>query len=184
MASRGAAPLVLAALAGQDDVTPFGQSLEIPPTQADMLHQLAEQVQIAATVEDSNRRNRIIRLLWRFQVTLDLKPLVRWEVRDWAALWFAANPLDFESPRAREAFFTAVTAQDREENRTSFAGYRHDAAITCLDMTPMLVIAVAAFMALRYIGRGAWLQELMVLAGVGSSVFWMEVFFARRMGGR
>jgi hypothetical protein len=39
-------------------------------------------------------------------------------------------------------------------------------------------------MALRYIGRGAGLQELMVLAGVGSSLFWMVVFFARRMGGR
>ena len=31
-------------------------------------------------------------------------------------------------------------------------------------------------MALRYISRGAGLQELMVLAGVGSSLFWTVVF--------
>jgi len=48
---------VLSALAGRDDVILFVESLEIPPTQADMLHQLAEHVQIAATVEDSNQRN-------------------------------------------------------------------------------------------------------------------------------
>jgi hypothetical protein len=50
--------------------------------------------------------------------------------------------------------------------------------------TPIRVIAVAAFMALRYISRGARLQGLMVLAGVGSSRFWIAVFFPRRMGGR
>jgi hypothetical protein len=193
--------LVLAALAGRDDVILFVESLEIPPTQADMLHQLAEHVQIAATVEDSNQRNRIMRLLWRFQLTLDLKPLTRAEVRAWVTRWLATNPLDFESSWVREAFLTAVAqdsngipaavegmltaaAQDRELTRARITGYRHEAAVTYLDMTPMLVIAVAAFMALRYISRGAGLQELMVLAGVGSSLFWMVVFFARRMGGR
>jgi hypothetical protein len=34
----------------------FVDSLEVPPTQADMLHQLAKEVQIAATIEHSNRR--------------------------------------------------------------------------------------------------------------------------------
>ena len=193
--------LVLAALAGRDDVILFVESLEIPPTQADMLHQLAEHVPIAATVEDSNRRNRIMRLLWRFQLTLDLKPLNRAEVRAWVERWLETNPLDFESPRVHEAFLTAVArdsngipaavegmlsiaAQDREVTRASVSGYRHDAAVTYLDMTPMLVIVVAAFMALRYIGRGAGHQVLMLLAGVGSSLFWIVFFFARRMSGR
>lgn len=53
--------------------------------------------------------------------------------------------------------------------RASVVSDRNDAAVTLLDMTPMVVIAVAAFMALRHIGRGAGLQELMVLAGVGWS---------------
>jgi len=61
----------------------------------------------------------------------------------------------------------AAAAQDREVTRETMLAYRHEAAVTYLDMTPLLLIAVAVFMALRYIGRGAGLQELMVLAGVG-----------------
>lgn len=73
--------LVLTALAQHSDMILFVESLEIPPTQAEMLHRLAEHLQIAAAVEDGNRRNRIQRLLWRFQLVLDLKPLIRAEVR-------------------------------------------------------------------------------------------------------
>lgn len=42
--------LVVAALAGCDNVILFVESLEVPPTKADMLHELAEHVQIAATL--------------------------------------------------------------------------------------------------------------------------------------
>ena len=49
-------------------------------------------------------------------------------------------------------------------------------------MTPLLLIAAAAFMALRYISRGVGLQELMAPAGVGSSLFWIVALFVRRMG--
>lgn len=49
-----------------------------------------------------------MRLLWRFQLTLDLKPLTRAEVRAWVAQWLEQSSLDFESPRVREAFLTAV----------------------------------------------------------------------------
>jgi hypothetical protein len=111
------------------------------------------------------------------------------------------NPRDFASPWVCEAFLTAVArdsngepaavegmlataAQDRELTRASVTGYRHEAAVTYLGMTPMLVIAVAAFMALRCIGLRAGPNGLMVLAGVGSSLFWIVVFFAHRMGGR
>jgi hypothetical protein len=36
-------------------------------------------------------------------------------------------------------------------------------------------------MAMRYISRGIGVQELMVLAGVGTSLFSLMLFFARRM---
>ena len=42
-----------------------------------------------------------------------------------------------------------------------------DGEVVHLALPPMPAIVVAAFMALRYIGRGAGLQELMVLAGAG-----------------
>jgi hypothetical protein len=181
--AAGQLNLVRAALASRNDVILIVKSLEIPPTQTDMLHQLAEHVQIAATVEDSNRRNRIMRLLWRFQLTLDLRPLTRTEVRARVTRWLERNPLDFESrgarglPRRRGPGLQRHPGRGRGDaqrrpgplTRASVVSDRHDAAVTLLDMTPMVVIAVAAFMALRHIGRGAGLQELMVLAGVGWS---------------
>lgn len=40
----------------------------------------------------------------------------------------------------------------------------------------MLVVVVALFTAVRYVSRGFRMQELMVLAGVGSFLFWMAEF--------
>jgi hypothetical protein len=76
-----------------------------------------------------------------------------------------------------------AAAHDREVTRARIRDYRHAAAAVYWDMTPLLVVGLVAFMALRYVSRGFGMQELMVLAGVGSSLFWMVVFFARRMGG-
>lgn len=57
----------------------------------------------------------------------------------------------------------------------------HDAAVRYLDMTPLVIIAAAGFMALRYVSRGMGMQELLVMAGVGTSLFWVILYFARMM---
>jgi uncharacterized membrane protein len=49
-------------------------------------------------------------------------------------------------------------------------------------MTPMLSIAVVAFMAMRYISRGIREKELLVLSGVASALFWGLIALARRLG--
>ena len=190
--------LVMAALAGRSDVILFVESLEIPPTQADMLHQLAEHVQIAATIEDTNHRNRVMRLLWRFERTIELKPLARAEVREWVQAWLAAHPLHFESPKLEAAFVSAVcrdsggvpaavegmlaiAAAEPEVSRKTVRDLTHEAAVQYLDMTPLLILVAAGFMALRYVSRGMGMQELMVMAGVGTSLFWVVLYFARMM---
>lgn len=106
--AAGQLNLVRAALAGRDDVIQFVKSLEIPPTQADMLHQLAEDAQIAATVEDSNRRDRIMRLPSRFKLTLDLRPLTRTEVRARVTRWLEQRTRWTSRVGVREAFLAAV----------------------------------------------------------------------------
>jgi hypothetical protein len=192
--------LVLGSLAGRADVVLFVESLEIPPSQADMLHQLAEHCQVAAGIEDTNRRNKVMRLLWRFQLTLELKPLIGSESRALVAQHLERDAIEFESTKVREAFIAQVVREsrgipaaiagmltaatnEREVTRRSLRDYHHDAAITYLDMTPMIMILVVCLMALRYISRGIGVQELMVLAGVGSSLFSLMLFFARRMSG-
>ncbi|MCF7992158.1 MAG: hypothetical protein K9M02_17095 [Thiohalocapsa sp.] len=190
--------LALGSLAGRSDVVLFVESLEVPPTQADMLHQLAEHVQLAATLEDTNRRARVMRLLWQFERTLELKPLARAEVRAWVEDWLAEHPLHFETPRLREAFITAIArdaggvpaavegmlaaaAAEPEVSRSTVREMTHDAATRYLDMTPMLIIMAAGFMALRYVSRGAGMKELMVMAGVGTSLFYVLLYFSRMM---
>ncbi len=166
-----------------------------------MLAQLAEQVQLCAALDADNRRARIQRLLWKFQLTVDLKPLVRPEVRAWVETWLEQHPLAFESRRIRNAFVRTVARDsggipaavvgmlelalvERSVNRATLRDISHEAARAYLDMTPALVIVVAGFMALRYVSRGVGAMELMVLAGVATSFMSVLLFFVRRLSSR
>ncbi|MBK1732766.1 hypothetical protein [Thiococcus pfennigii] len=193
--------LLLRSLEGRDDVILFISSLEVPPTQAELLLELAEQCQLCAALEPDNRRTRIQRLLWRFQVTIELKPLVAAETQAWVERWLARNPVTFDSPRIRRAYLRAVvrdsggipaavqglldlTLVERSVTRKTIRALHHEAAVTYLDMTPILIILAAGFMALRYVSRGMGMQELMVLAGVGTSLFYLLLYFGRMMRAR
>jgi len=54
---------VIESIRGREDVILFVESLEVPPTQAAMLHGLAELVPIAAAMDANNRRTKVMRLL-------------------------------------------------------------------------------------------------------------------------
>jgi hypothetical protein len=71
---------------------------------------------------------------------------------------------------------------DREVTRARIRHYQHEAAAVYWDMTPLLSIAVIAFMAMRYVSRGIGETELLVLSGVGSALFWGLIALARRLG--
>lgn len=193
--------LLLKSLARRDDVILFVESLEVAPTQAEMLGQLAEHVQLCAALDADNRRSRIQRLLWTFQVTIELKPLVGAETHEWVEQWLTTHPLVFASPRVRSAFVRAVVRDsggipaavqglldlalvERTVTRATLRSLSHEAAITYLDMTPVLVILSVGFMAMRYISRGMGMQELMVFAGVGTSLFYLLLYFGRMMQAR
>jgi len=193
--------LVIASIRGRTDLVLFVETLEVPPSQADMLHDLAELMPVAAAMDENNRRNKVVRLLWRFRRTIELGPLTADETRRIVEHWLEAHPIAFDDERVETAFVRAVVrdsggipaavegmltaaANDREVTRARIRHYQHEAAAVYWDMTPLLVVLVAVFMAMRYISRGADMQELLVLAGVGSSLFWMALFFVRRMSGR
>jgi hypothetical protein len=180
--------LVLESLRGRDAIL-FAESLEVAPTQAAALHELAEHCQLAAAMDADNRRGRIMRLLWRFQRTVELPPLTRAETRELVERWLAERPVTFDGPKVRERFILAVcrnapgvpadiagmleaATHDREVTRERLRDYQHEAAAVYWDMTPLLSIAVIAFMAMRYVSRGIGETELLVLSGVGSALFW------------
>lgn len=166
----------------------FIESLEVPPTQAELFALLIDEAQVAAAMDDTNRRARIERLLWRFREKVTLKPLPAAECRAIAERWLAARPLRFESERVRESFLRAV-AQDSggvpaairgmleaasaeaEITRATVRAFAHEAGVRYLDMTPTLVIGLMAVVAGRYIASGLNNNELYILSGVGIALF-------------
>ncbi len=196
--AREVLALILASVRDRQVIL-FTETLEVPPTQAAMLHELAEVCQLASSLDEDNRRVRILRLLWGFQRTLELGPLTKAETRTLVERWLAERPIDFANPSLRERFIAAVVqdsagvpvaiegmlqsaSNDREVTPARLRDYRHEAAAVYWDMTPLLVLGLIGFMAARYISRGIGEAELLVLSGVGSALYWGLVLLVRRLG--
>lgn len=179
----------------------FLESLEVPPSQAELFASIAEHAQLAAAMDERNRRVRIDRLLWRFQERIELKPLTLEQCETIAVRWLDANPLRFSDDVTRRRFVRHV-AQDsggvpaairgmleaaRKEPEITPAkarGFAHEAGIRYVDMTPLLVLLVVIAMAGRYISRGLGEVEMLVLSGVATALFMGLRFLLWQMRGR
>ena len=165
----------------------FVESIDLPPARAELLLALASVAPLAAASDAGRRRPHLEELLWRFHRVVDLGPLPRAATRALAERWLAERPVAFASPRAREAFLRAVehesggvpaaiegmvgaAAHDALVTLAGVRAYRHEAGARYFDMTPLLLVALVAFVALRYIARGANDVELFVLSGVVTSL--------------
>ena len=204
MPARDCVRMVSRSLAAADEpVLIFLESLELPPSQAEALVVLLDTAQVAAAMDEANRRERIQRILWRFpeQERIELRPLSREAARELAERWLAAYPVRFDAERTRAAFLRAVeqdsggvptairgmletAAAEPEVTRATVRDFTHEAGVRYLDMTPVVVLGVAALIAARYIARGAGSTELYVLAGVGMGVAVAIRFFVMPMMGR
>jgi hypothetical protein len=166
----------------------FVESLEVPPTQADFFAALLDVAQVSAAMDNSNRRVRIERLLWRFRETLELKPLPAEDCRAIAELWLGSHPIRFESARVREAFLRAVeqdsggvpaairgmleaASAESEVTRATVRAFMHRAGVRYMDMTPTLVLGMMLVVAGRYIASGLNNNELYILSGIGIALF-------------
>ena len=181
----------------------FIESLEMPPAQAEQFALVLETIQIAAAMDDQNRRQRIRRVLWRFpdRERIILHPLRQQETRNIVERWLDKNPVVFEPPRVREAFVRAIE-QDSSGVPAAIAGmleqaaaepkitwqqvraFAHEAGARFIDMTPVVILAVAGIITARYIGLGINSTELYVLAGIGMGLAVAVRFFVMPMMGR
>ncbi len=59
--------------------------------------------------------------------------------------------------------------------------FRHDAGVRYWDMTPVVVIVIIGFMAMRYVSRGVGEIELLVMSGVASALFYGLSIVLRRL---
>ncbi len=184
---RESIELVARSLQGKNALV-FIESLEVAPTQAEFFALLLEQAQVAAAMDNTNRRVRIDRLLWRFRERIELKPLPAAQCRAIAEQWLASRPVRFENDRVRAAFLRAVeqdsggvpaairgmleaAAAEAMVTRSTVRAFAHQAGVRYLDMTPTLVLGLMAVVAGRYIARGINSNELYILSGIGLALF-------------
>lgn len=86
----------------------FLESLEMPPSQANFFAGVLDVAQCVAAMDDGNRRNRIARVLWRFQAQVELKPLPLEVCAEIASRWLAHHPVRFTDERTRDKFVRHV----------------------------------------------------------------------------
>lgn len=185
--ARESMELVARSLKDRDALV-FIESLEVPPTQAEFFTVLLDNAQVAAAMDDTNRRVRIERLLWRFRERVELKPLPAADCRAIAEQWLATRPVRFESDRVREAFLRAVeqdsggvpaairgmleaASAEAEVTRATVRAFMHRAGVRYMDMTPTLVLGMMLVVAGRYIASGLNNNELYILSGIGIALF-------------
>lgn len=167
----------------------FIETLEVPPTVADFYLDLAKVTQLVATHEDNNRRVRIQRLLWDFEKTLELKPLSSLHTLTVTNNWIGKKELQFVNDKCRKSFTRYVQQESggvplairglidhasKSEiiDCKALRAFRHDAGVRYLDMTPVVIIVIIGFMAMRYVSRGVGEVELLVMSGVASAFFY------------
>jgi len=163
-------------------------SLEWPPTLVEAVTPLFDVAQIVAAMDEDNRRVRIDRLLWRFQIRIELKPLTLEASSCLAEQALERFPVRFAEAGVRDRFLRHVAQQsggipaailgmveaaatEPEVTPALAVGVSHEAGVRYLDLTPMLLMGLFVFMALRYIARGLDSEELFVLSGVASAGF-------------
>jgi ABC-type iron transport system FetAB ATPase subunit len=185
--ARESMELVARSLKGRNALV-FVESLEVPPTQAEFFALLLDESQVAAAMDDTNRRMRIDRLLWRFRERVELKPLPATECRAIAEAWLAARPVRFESDRVRESFLRAVeqdsggvpaairgmleaATAEAEVTRATVRAFMHKAGVRYMDMTPTVILGMMLVVAGRYIASGLNNNELYILSGIGIALF-------------
>lgn len=181
------------------DLLVFLESLEMPPSQANFFADVLAVSQVVAAMDETNHRKRIARVMWRFQAQVELKPLPLEHCAAIVECWLDHNPVRFTDEGTRQKFIRHVArdsggvpaaiegmldaASALQEITPSCARSiaRHGAAGRYVDMTPVLVIVLTGFVALRYISRGLGAMELLVLSGVASALFMGLRFFMYRM---
>ena len=178
----------------------FIESLKCPPTQATTYQEFFRYAQIISTVDVADQyRAHLQPLVQNFQVVVELKPLAIEYCREIADAWLQYHPeVTFENKKVRDTYIRHIahdsngvpiaiehmleSAKNEEIiTRSSVKQFEHEAGVKYVSMLPLLVIISAIFMALKYIGRGLNDAELVVFGSMGSVVFFLLLFFGRKL---
>lgn len=145
----------------------------------------------------SEKKPRIKKLWWKMK-EIEVKPLPPDVVREIVKKYIAAKGVLVESPDlyishvvkqsggVPQAVYDMLDESGKERiiDKRKVREMRHEAGISYLDFTPMVMILGAVIVSMRYIGMGTGDKTLYIMGGMGAALFLTFRFFIFKGVGR
>ena len=145
----------------------------------------------------SEKKARIKKLWWKMK-EIKIKPLPAPVVKKMVKDYITAKGMLIESPDQYishvvkqsagipQAIFDMVEESSKERiiDKRTVRAMRHDAGVTYLDFTPMVMLLGALIVSMRYIGMGTGDKTLYIMGGMGAALFLTFKFFIFKGVGR
>jgi len=164
-----------------DDIT------SLTPTQMMFWLAIFDHAQVVGCA--SEKKERVKKLWWKMK-EIEVKPLGKDAVREIVNKYITAKGILIES---RELYINHVIKQaggipqaindmldesskEKRIDKNRVRAMRHDAGISYLDFSPVMVLIGAGIMAMRFVGMGTGDKQLYILGGVGA-IFFMTIRF-------
>jgi len=197
MSIRDLTHAVIPALANSD-VKPMiavDDLTSLTPTQMAFWLAIFEHAQVVGCA--SEKKPRVKKLWWKMK-EIHIKPLPAPVVREMVKMYITEKAMLIESPDQfishvvkqsagiPQAIFDMLEESSKEKiiDKRKVRAMRHDAGVTYLDFTPMVMLLGALIVSMRYIGMGTGDKTLYIMGGMGAALFLTFKFFIFKGVGR
>jgi len=197
MSMRDLTQTIIPALASSEvkPVIAVDDLTTLTPTQMSFWLAIFEHAQVLGCA--SEKKARIKKLWWKMK-EIQIKPLPPIVVKKMVKDYITAKGMLIESPDQYishvvkqsagipQAIFDMLEESSKERiiDKRTVRAMRHDAGVTYLDFTPMVMLLGALIVSMRYIGMGTGDKTLYIMGGMGAALFLTFKFFIFKGVGR
>jgi len=197
MSIRDLTQTIIPALAGSEvkPVIAVDDLTTLTPMQMAFWLAIFEHAQVLGCA--SEKKARIKKLWWKMK-EIKIKPLPAPVVKKMVKDYITAKGMLIESPDQYishvvkqsagipQAIFDMLEESSKERiiDKRTVRAMRHDAGVTYLDFTPMVMLLGALIVSMRYIGMGTGDKTLYIMGGMGAALFLTFKFFIFKGVGR
>lgn len=172
-----------------DDLT------SLTPTQMAFWLAIFDHAQVIGCASEKKAR---VRKLWWKMKEIVVKPLPKDVIRDVVKAYIVKKGILIESPDlyishvvkqsggVPQAIYDMLDESGKERiiDKRKVREMRHEAGISYLDFTPMVMILGAVIVSMRYVGMGTGDKTLYIMGGMGAALFLTFRFFIFKGVGR
>jgi len=197
MSMRDLTQAIIPALAHSDKkpVIAVDDLTSLTPTQMAFWLAIFDHAQVIGCA--SEKKNRVRKLWWKMK-EIAVKPLPPDVIRDIVRKYIDTNGVLIESP---DLYISHVVKQsggvpqaihdmldesgkERIIDKRKVREMRHEAGVSYLDFTPMVMFLGALIVSMRYVGMGTGDKTLYIMGGMGATLFLTFRFFIFKGVGR